>query len=130
MISCFKTVVGARHISSKIFTPGLLYMCSINITFIIMRVWVAANWRTINHQENVTNICSYFTYKMNFYFYQSPNSALKCPTTNFKWNSVQQILAYKAINHQINWEKKNLQHWVMRFIINKHNSVINLVCTN
>ena len=43
---------------------------------------------------------------MNLYFYQSPNSALKCPTTNFKWNSVQQTLAYKAINHQINWEKK------------------------
>ena len=70
---------------------------------------------------------------MNLYFYQSPNSALKCPKTNFKWNSVQQTLAYKAINHQINWEKKKkktLQHRVMRFIINKHNSVINLGCTN
>ena len=68
--------------------------------------WVAANRRTINHQENVTNICSYFTNKNELLFYQSPNSALKCPKANFKWNSVQQILAYKAINHQINWEKK------------------------
>ena len=25
--------------------------------------WVAANRRTVNHQENVTNICSYFTNK-------------------------------------------------------------------